>query len=113
MGTVARQRTGDRLWWIVVSVVAAGGLLLGWLGVAVWNRPEDGTDGAAMLAMSCFFLSLAFLATAFICAVALILVRRSSTQHPNNAAPPAWYPDPCGAASRRWWDGHAWTGWTG
>jgi hypothetical protein len=113
MGKDARQRTGERLWWIVVAVIAAVGILLGLLGVAVWNSPEDGTDGAAMLAMSCFFLSLAFLATAFIRAVALILVRRKSTQNPSIVAPPAWYPDPWGAASRRWWDGHAWTGWTG
>jgi hypothetical protein len=80
---------------------------------AVWSTPEDGTDGAAMAAISFFFLSLASLASAFTCAVALILVRRQSSQHRNNAASPAWYPDPWGAANRRWWDGHSWTGWTG
>jgi hypothetical protein len=52
------------------------------------------------------------LASAFTCAVALILVRRRSSQHRNNVAQPAWYPDPRGAANRRWWDGHNWTGWT-
>ena len=51
MGKDARQRTGERLWWIVVAVIAAVGIFLGLLGVAVWNSPEDGTDGAAMLAM--------------------------------------------------------------
>jgi hypothetical protein len=113
MGNVARRRTGERLWWIGVVVITVVGLLFGGLGIAVWSTPEDGTDGAAMAAISFFFLSLASLASAFTCAVALILVRRQSSQHRNNAASPAWYPDPWGAANRRWWDGHSWTGWTG
>jgi len=113
MGNVARRWTGGRLWWIGVAAIAVVGLLLGGLGVAVWNTPEDGTDGAAMAAVSFFFLSLASLATAFTGAVALILVRRQSSQNRNNIAPASWYPDPWGAANRRWWDGHRWTGWTG
>jgi hypothetical protein len=116
MGNIARQRTGERLWWIGVAAFAVAGLLSGWLGVALWSTPEDGTDSAGMTAVSAilfFFLSLGSLASASSCAVALILVRRQSSQDGNNVAPPAWYPDPWGAASRRWWDGHAWTGWTG
>jgi hypothetical protein len=113
MRDVSRRRTVERLWWIGVVAIAVVGLLFGGLGVAVWSSPEDGTDGAAMAAMSLFFLSLASLASAFTCAVVLILVHRQSSQRRNIVSPPAWYPDPWGAANRRWWDGHGWTGWTG
>lgn len=116
MGNVARQRTGERLWWIGVAAFTVAGLLSGWLGVSLWSTPEDGTDSAGMAAVSAilfFFLSLGSLASASSCAVALILVRRQSSQDGNNVAPPAWYPDPWGGVNRRWWDGHSWTGWTG
>jgi hypothetical protein len=116
MGAVARRRAGERLWWIGVAAFTVVGLLFGWFGVALWSTPEDGTDSAGMAAVSAmmfFFLSLGSLDSAFTCAVALILVRRQSSEHGNNVATPAWYPDPWGVANRRWWDGHSWTGWTG
>lgn len=59
----------------------------------------------------------------FICAVLLVIARRTTPPRPRvpagpwyvqpsqqpSSAPPGWHPDPSGRHQFRYWDGHIWT----
>jgi hypothetical protein len=83
--------------------------LLAAFGSFVWTQPEDGTDGAGMLALSLFFISAAGL-LAGVVSIAFALWRRRHA--PRHSATPMWHPDPWREARWRFWNGDHWTQFT-
>ena len=88
--------------WGPVVGAAALAVGLGVAAVAAWHLPDDGTDGAGMLALAAAVGCLAALSAASARA-AERLWRRERTP------PPGWYPDPVHEAQARWWTGRSWT----
>ena len=67
---------------------------------------SPGTDGQAMGVFSAFATSVVALLVALFAALGWRQARREEAARPS---PPAWHPDPTGAATWRWWDGSRWT----
>lgn len=84
----------------------AATVLFGWAGAAIWGQPDEGTDGAAMFAVSLFSVAVAALAGALLL-LGYAIWRRFRAPRP--APTPMWRPDPWRHGRWRYWDGAAWT----
>jgi len=91
------------LFWAFGTTVVSFGL-----GVMLAVQPQNppGTDGQAMGVFSAFATSVVALLVALFAALGWRQARREEAARPS---PPAWHPDPTGAATWRWWDGSRWT----
>jgi Protein of unknown function (DUF2510) len=89
-------------WALGTTVVSFG------LGIMFAVQPQDprGTDGQGMAVFGAFATSAVALLVALSAGLGWWQARREEDARPS---PPAWHPDPMGAAKWRWWDGSRWT----
>lgn len=95
--------------WVAGGLSLAGAVALAWLGAHLAASGDPQTDGAGMLAVSCFVLAGVLVVVGVVLLAAPAIGAALRCGDGPRRPPAGWYADPQDPSLTRWWDGAAWT----